>query len=295
MKIKLQKQQKENMRFDVRQNGETPEIRTNVFSVLEQGRFTPLQLRLHIQGERKRFASSLTDFIDASWEHAKKEAIQHGWTLFNGKLFSLLNHQVRQGSLNLLLGETDYKELLGTHFSIQEGQGSTEEAQLSNGIAVCTTLITEDNSIILGRRSQHVHTGRGLLHVCAGHPDPDQLLSVEEILAGENLFCSAMKKEIQEEFSIKEDEISNMVCLGLVRSMDHLKPEVIFKTYLEIPGREILQRYEYAKDRYEHQEIILIPSAQGELLAFLKEHYQDFTSPGLGAVIFHGREQGFWI
>ncbi len=282
------------MFFQVNGNGDLPAIRTDAFDQLEEGRFLPKRLRLHIQGERKSYTPELKDVIEKTWSLATEEAEERGQELFNGKLFSLLQHQVRQGSLNLMLGETDYKELVGTHLSCPDGKASLEKTHLSNGIAVSSTLLSEDNFLILGRRSQHVHTGCGLLHVCAGHPDPDRLLSVEKILAGENLFFSAMKREILEEFHITEDEISTMVCLGLIRSGDHLKPEVIFQTSLKIPGKEIVKRFDSASHRDEHQEILMVPSAQRELLAYLEEHYEDFTAPGLAAVIFHGKEQGFW-
>ncbi len=281
------------MIFKIETGGGLPKVRTDAYSVLEQGRFLPGNLRLHVQGGRKSYSPEIRSSIEQTWKDAEQEAKEHGRSLFNGKLFSLRQHQVRQGTLNLLFGETDYQELLGTNFLLSE-EKKIEERNLSNGIAVCTTIITKDRLLVLGKRGHKVQRGRGMLHVCAGHPDPDRLLTPELIIAGENFLFTAMKSEMMEEFNIPADKISGMACLGLIRDSQHHKPEAVFQTEVKISSRELLKLYESAKDKDEHQEVFTVPSEQKELIEFLKKHHQEFTAPGLAAIIFYGVEQGFW-
>lgn len=281
------------MVFHINRKGDLPVIRTDAYDVLEEGRFSPRCLRLHIQGRRKSYTPAEQDAIERTWDLAVQEAEEGGQDLFNGGLFSYLEHHVRKGTLNLLLGETDYKELVGTNLSFSYLPEGHDVPDLSDGIAVSTTLITRDGQLVLGRRSRKVHRGKGKLHVCAGHPDPERLLTVEEILSGENLFFAAMKQEIMEEFHISARDISQMTCLGLVRSRETRKPELIFATSLKIPARKIAELHASARDREEHDEVLFVPCQGPELMQFLKEHHQDLTVPGLAALVFCGVERGF--
>lgn len=282
------------MHFDIDEKNRLPEIRTDAYRILVKGKFTPAGLRLHVQGKRKSYPSELRKSIERAWNLAKEEAEKNGLSLYNENLFSLMNYQVRAGTLNLLLGETDYKELLGTNFSLPQEKKSCDEKLLSDGVAVCSTIITKDGFLIVGRRSRQVFRGSGKLHVCAGHPVPDRVLTIQGMLNGENFFFSEMKREVMEEFHIPANKITRMVCLGVVRSDLSRKPEVLFQTSVKVPKDKILALYDAAKDKGEHQEILFVESAQAPLIDFLKAYHQEFTAPGLAAVVFHGAEQGFW-
>jgi len=282
------------MRFEIDEKNGLPSIQTDAYRLLVRGKFAPDGLRLHVQGKRKSYPPELREFIEQTWREVQDDAEKNGRKIYNERLFSLLMYQVRHGVLNLLLGETDYKELTGTNFSIQEWTGSRDEKLLSDGVAICSTIITEDGFLILGRRSREVHRGRGKLHVCAGHPVPDHVLTPERMLAGENLLFAEMKREIMEEFHIPADHVAGMVCLGLIRSRLSRKPEVLFQTFVKVPRKKVLVLYDAAEDKGEHQDIFFVPSEQAPLIDFLKTYYREFTSPGLAAVVFHGTEQGFW-
>ncbi|MDX1764455.1 MAG: hypothetical protein R3231_09055, partial [bacterium] len=201
------------MIFEIRHTENLPVIRTDAYRTLARGAFVSNTLKLHIQGTRKSYASEVKRCIEARWRQASQDAEADGRQLFNGKLFSLLGHQHRNGALNLLLGETDYKELVGTNLSLSEEAGRDAGADYSDGLAVSSTLFTQDGFLLMGRRSNTVYEGRGKLHVCGGHPDPDHALSAEEILTNENPLFRAMEKEMAEEFHITAGQILSMRCL----------------------------------------------------------------------------------
>ncbi len=282
------------MIFEIRHTGNLPEIRTDAYRTLARGEFVSNTLKLHIQGTRKSYASGVKKSIEAVWNQACQQAEADGRQLYNGKLFSLLGHQMGHGALNLLLGETDYKELVGTNLSLGEAGKGAAAVDHADGLAVSSTLLTSDGFLLIGRRSAKVYDGRGKLHVCGGHPDPEHALSAEEIVTNENPLFRAMEKEIREEFHITAGQISHIRGLGLIRSSGSGKPEMIFTTALKITSAKALALQASAKDKEEHQEIYRIPAKQGALLDYLENHHGELTVPALGALIFFGESRGFW-
>jgi hypothetical protein len=282
------------MPIQIDDSGPTPVIGTDAFQTLARGRFSETALKLHIQGGRKSYSPDVLASVEETWRLALEEAAVGERCLYNGKLFSLLQYQVRSGALNLLLGETDYKELLGTNLSLTQGADRIGGTVLSDGVAVCSILLTRDGFLVFGRRSRKVQNDRGRLHVCAGHPDPEKLLSIEEILQNQNPFFRAMKKEIMEEFHITEGKISQMTCLGLVRNRENKKPEVIFRTALKVTASQVQRLHASAKDSYEHDEIVTIPSEPAPLIDMLRNRGGEFTIPALAALTLYGVAEGFW-
>lgn len=271
-----------------------PEIRTDAYRTLVRGEFAPNTLKLHIQGTRKTYSPDTMTAIEASWQKACQVAKAEGRRLFNGKLFSLLGDQMGHGALNLLLGETDYKELVGTNLSLGRGGEGAAGSHQADGLAVSSALLTSDGFLLIGRRSTKVYDGPGKLHVCGGHPDPEHALSAEEIVTSENPLFRAMEKEIGEEFHVTAGQISAIRCLGLIRSAVSGKPEVIFETVLKLTSAEALALQTAAKDKAEHREIHPIPAEQGVLLDYLEKHHGELTVPALAALIFFGARRDFW-
>jgi len=267
-------------------------LTTDAYEVLAEGLFSPLQLKLHLLGKRRTYPDALERVIEEEWTRATGEAEKTGRLLFNGKLFRLLRHEVRPPMFNLLMGETDYRELIGTSHAFGEGLCRAEET--SQGVALSSTLLTEDGFLLLGRRSNKVWAGRGRLHVCAGHPDPERQLSVEAILSGENPFFRAMECEIAEETGVMPDQIETMMCRGLVRSCVDGKPELIFETSLKLSRTQLLRHVNKAQDRSEHEEFLTVPSDGPSLSDFLLQRHDDFTAPGLAAIVFFGLHHGYW-
>jgi len=267
-------------------------LATDVYEVLAEGLFSPLQLKLHILGERCTYSEALEQTIEGEWTRAVGEAEKTGRLLFNGKLFRLLRYEVRSPMLNLLLGETDYRELIGTSRALCAGL-CTEE-KLAKGLALSSTILTKDGFLLLGRRSRKVWAGRGRLHVCAGHPDPERQLSVDAILSGKNPFFGAMECEIAEETGVTPDRIEAMVCRGLVQSRGDGKAELIFETSLKLSRAQLLRHVQKARDRSEHAEFFTVPADGPSLSKFLLKHHEDFTAPGLAAVVFFGLRRGYW-
>lgn len=82
--------------------------------------------------------------------------------------------------LTLRLGLTCYKDYLGTNWSCQAAElcqlGEAEFrdplALLAQPLGVGAVLCTDDNQVVLIRRSQKVAEAGGLLDIPGGHPEP---------------------------------------------------------------------------------------------------------------------------
>jgi hypothetical protein len=280
--------------FHIYDGADRPLVHTNLYTVLTAGRFGPRELRLHILGKRTLPAGKIRRTLERAWKAAVQDAEAHGGKLFNGKLFSLQQVGLHGRRLDLLLGETDYRELVGTNYALPGCPEPHGEMPLADGLAVSGVVTTTDGYVLLGRRSDRVHADRGRLHVCGGHPDPDALVVPEEILTYRNFLFTAMRHELQEEFHLSADDVSGMVCLGLIRHADTRKPELIFEITVRCTREEVRKLYEGAVDRDEHCELLFVPSAGDALRDCLEKQYQDFTVPGLAATLFYGMARGFW-
>ncbi len=280
--------------FHIYDGADRPVIHTNQYTIVAAGRFGPKDLRLHISAKRALPARKFEPVLARAWQAAVQDAAAHERNLFNGKLFSLQQVCLGAGGLHLLLGETDYRELVGTNYALSGGDKPPEGMPLADGLAVCGSVSTADGYILFARRSEQVYADRGKLHVCGGHPDPDALVVPEQILSGCNLLFTAMGQELQEEFHLSSDAVSALHCLGLIRHGQTRKPELIFDVAVRRTKGELRELCEGAPDRDEHGELLFVPSDGGALRDFLERQSGDFTVPGLAAALFHGMARGFW-
>ncbi len=269
-------------------------VQTDRYRVLAAGRFGPRDLRLHITGRRSLRTGKIRQALDRAWKAARQEAAARGQRLFNGKLFSLQQARLSAGRLDLLLGETDYRELVGTNYALADQCPPPAEMLLADGLAVSGLVMTADGYVVYGRRSGGVHADPGKLHVCGGHPDPDALVVPEQIVSGRNLLFTAMRQELQEEFRLSSEALSGLVCRGLIRHGKTLKPELIFDIGTRRTAEEVRELHKAASHRDEHGELFFVPSESDALRGLLEKQHEEFTVPGLAALLFHGMARGFW-
>lgn len=197
--------------------------------------------------------------IERVWQSAVDEAGRHNRLLFPGPLCRLHRFAVTQGRLRLHAGLTDYREYLGTNrnlAALRESFGEEVTAScLSNPLAVCTVVGTGDNALLVARRSFRTMEHSGFWHVVGGHVEPGPSVNVFD----------AVRKELGEELGVSSEEIAEMVCLGLSRSAETLKPELLFFSRL-------LPTWEHLCSRPNDGEIDnhrLIPDSREHLRHFL--------------------------
>lgn len=227
---------------------------------------------------RRKTDVRVESVIAERWAQATSEAASHGKLLFAGPQCRLVRHECLGGRLRLALGPTDYREFLGTNLQwrrIHELVGEQElAAYLANALAVCAAVHTADGRLVIGKRSQRVMEHPGRWHVPGGNVDPDSHVRAGVV----DVFCAA-RAEIHEELGCAEDRVS-LTCLGLIRPLDSLKPELLFLADVRHTGAELLG---LANDS-EHDELLCLPDAPAEILAFLEKEKRAFAPSGKAAL-----------
>ncbi len=242
------------------------------FEILASGVFSRNKLKIVHTKRTLSYDEKTTALIEILWKNEMQEARKKNKLLFNGPIYRLENHEIKNDLLIVYVSETNFKELMGTNFYHPELAKVYGKSYLSNAIALCTFLETGDEYFIFVKRSVNVYFGEGLWHLIAGQfsieKNETRTLSVFEVLY----------KELFEEGSLVKDDIENCVCLGLIRDTIHFKPELVFYTKTKLLANEVEEKIKAAHDGYEHEEVALIKKS--ELDAFVNS--EKFTSIAQG-------------
>jgi len=102
------------------------------------------------------------------WKQELQKAQEKNKLLFNGPIYLLENYKTMGDQLIVSVSETNFKELMGTNFYHPELAEEYGKSYLSNAIALCTLLETNDENFVFVKRSSSVYFGEGLWHLIAG-------------------------------------------------------------------------------------------------------------------------------
>jgi 8-oxo-dGTP pyrophosphatase MutT (NUDIX family) len=151
---------------------------------------------------------------------------------------------------------------------------------LSNALAVCSVIETNDGHILLDKRQGvDVHVGR--YHVIGGfferdldhntttHPDPFQ----------------AMLREIREETGIQSADIREQYCLGVVYDLTTPHSELCFFTHLNISLAEVHTRIPEDK---EVQQLLSLAVTAETVRDFVLKYHGNISPTGEANLLMYG-------
>ena len=141
--------------------------------------------------------------------------------------------------------------MLGTNFNQNfQVENSKDQKFLSNCLGVSSLVITSDQKIIMGIRSQHVGNP-GTIDVPGGHPEPKSCRErgaglpagglTNETISKE--IISSCKEEISLELNIKLEEITSHNFHAIIPKTGNQKPLGYFVTKLSINSQTVEQRH----------------------------------------------------
>lgn len=156
--------------------------------------------------------------IEKNWAILKSKAEKEGSSRFNGALLGLSSFSTTENNLILGLQTTDFKTFSYTNSPGNSLGGGQRADALGNSVL----LLTQDNQLVLGKRSDQVFRDKGKYHCIGGH------LEVAAPFEGRIDTFSAILKEITEELEILEEQVGDLVCLGLLRDSRTQQPEQVF-------------------------------------------------------------------
>jgi hypothetical protein len=186
-------------------------------------------------GSRKR--QEVEDAIERSWAEASARL---GDKLFDGPMCKLEGFQV-EPQLKLLLSKTSYKRFLGTNLHNAWLGDIVGNEHLANAVGLSCALQTADGFLLLGKRNDSVAYYPGRVHPFAGS------------LEGLDVF-EEMMRELEEEVSLKEDDVEEMVCLGMVEDLALRQPELVFW----VKTKRTKAQIEQGLDQTEHRGITAV-------------------------------------
>lgn len=232
--------------------------------------------------QRRPTTPAIEAAIARIWETEAALALTDGSTLYNGTVGRLVSAELVENSLKLTLGVTSYRDFLGTNahnltFVLRQNPDA-----LANPLGVSTLVITQDGYLMLGRRSSNVHLHQGFLQPFGG------LLETADRMdpAGYDPFASA-RRELEEELTVKRDEIERMVIVGLVRDRSLYQPELLFEAQVALTRDEILSRFSSTLSGGEHEAMESVPDEPQAMLPFL-DASEPVTPVGQAILLLHG-------
>jgi len=256
---------------------------TREFRLTAIGPFAESQVCVEWRDEPRPTNSEIEALIAGAWDRRVEQSRRTGTLCFPGLLCRLIESRVDDRGLHLVLGPTDYRDMVGTCESHPEIAERFGEDHLAAALAACAVLVSSDGDIVLGRRSPRVAAG-GLLHVCAGHVEPKG----HEGETGLPSPFRTVRAEAEEELGIVPSQMHGLVCNGLARILPGLKAELSFTAALDLGTGALTRGFRHGAEDNEHCEAVVVPNRPEDLLDFLSGRQHEITSAGQSSLTLHG-------
>jgi hypothetical protein len=207
---------------------------------------------------------------------AQGKQIDHDSNSRRPPLYRLISYSVDGQKLVLRLGKTEFGEYLATNVEHPEWRMIYGNESMSDALAFSVATVTDDNLLLWGKRSGIPADAAGAYHVLpSGHPHPPGSIGLW------------LYQELEAEAGLQVDEISDLICTGLVLSLWNTKPELTFFLRASVTFAELLERKR--TEGWEFAEVYGLPFTNSTVGVWLTD-YKDLLVPsGHAAVLLAGR------
>lgn len=239
------------------------------------GHYTEAQVSVLRTQRARRRDDALERRIDESWARRTQGVSASGPKLFDSQLARLVAHGVLPDKLALFVGETTFREFVGTNLDSAELHESLGDDYFANPLGVSAAIITKDDTLLLARRSNKVAEAQGQWDLPGGH--------TPYVAHGGCHPFAAMMQELDEELGLRKGDIESLACIGLMENGLTHKPELIFLCRAKDRAKKLLKRLR-AQDDDEHDDFLCVPSGKGELLELLRHRGHELTPVAAGGI-----------
>lgn len=255
-----------------------PPFKVDVF-----GEFAEGQVVIHWRDEPRPPHAVLDQLISDTWDRLCRQSRIEGTWLYNGRMLRYLRHRLENGKLIVEAGPTDYAAFMATNYLHPHRGEEFGWENYSHPIGISATVITADEWLLCGRRSQRVACMAGYAHTFGGTIEPDEMLPDGTFDA-----FASLRRELSEELGLQENEIDRLICLGLIRDGRIRQPELILDAYVKLSKSDITGRIRPGHMHEEHTEVLACRDEPESILPFLQSTPR--IAPVLvGAIMQHGR------
>jgi len=246
------------------------------------GRYAPGEVAVVASSRERESNPKVEQAIERAWQEQTRQAAAAGRRLFNGRLARLVCYEPLPHRLELTLGQTTYREFLGTNLYNAALRYTYGGDVLGDPLGVSAAILTADNYILLGLRSDQVAFHAGRLHPIGGMlellpddrpPDPFQ----------------AVLNEIEQELGLQRTDLLSPLCLGLVRDRKIVQPELVFWMRAAAIASDIRAQWSAASDAHEHTDLAAVRSDATSVIEFIQHRTADLTPLALATLLLHGQ------
>jgi 8-oxo-dGTP pyrophosphatase MutT (NUDIX family) len=207
--------------------------------------------------------------IEQAWRQARSRP---GVKLFDGPLCRLERFSAGK-TLELELSRTSYKIFWGTNLTHPDLADRFGPEVLANPVGLSCALQSSDGYLMLGRRNVSLAYYPLRVHPFAGSLEPAERVDV----------FANMERELSEELSLTAEDISQIVCVGMIEDLSLRQPELIFS----VRSNQSRARIEQTLDAGEHDVCVAIEPKEDKLLEALND--PALTPVALGTGLLWGR------
>jgi 8-oxo-dGTP pyrophosphatase MutT (NUDIX family) len=252
------------------------------FFIEIEGRYTSDQLSQTWTEDVRPTAPNIEEMIARTWEAETNLAVQSGRNLYNGRLARLVGAEASATGLSLRLGDTCYRDFLGTNLFNAAKVARINPAFLADAVGTSSIVLTSDGFLALGRRSDRVAFHAGFLHTFGG-----MLEAADRRADGYDIF-GGVKREVMEELGVGESEIGSVVLTGLARDVAIRQPEMLFDLGLTLTRAELSARFHPGLSDGEHTAIEFLSDDPEAVVRFLVRTSR-IAPVAQAGVLLHGK------
>ena len=267
-------------RFATPAGNERPEVAP--FAVELAERLGPGRITIEFDATRPADPPALEAMIDSTWKACRAEAERTQRVLFNGPLVGVHGWRQQGDGLRLEARPSDYRAFMGTNFCNGHRVGEFSLDAFANPLGTSAMIRTRDGWLVFGRRREQLACHGGYLHVIGGCLTPEDRGPGDDL----DVFLS-IRRELHEELIVTDDEIAELLCIGLLRDRATHQPEMVFEATLSLTLAELRARFDPEAPDQEHAALEACHDEPESVLPFL-ERAEPVVPVAVGAVLLHG-------
>jgi 8-oxo-dGTP pyrophosphatase MutT (NUDIX family) len=248
--------------------------------IMIKGKFGRDCLKVRYNPGRQSYGHKANELIELKWnEFLELNPKSYNGPLFRVNKWSDFNSRDGLQKIELHLTDTDYKEFVGTRNP--EFIATFGKKQISNPLSVGAVLITEDNKLILGRRSSSIDGSKYALSVIAGYLDPQKdILHIHNKDGSDYVdivdIFHGIEREIYEETGIAAYDVVELVCLGIIANRKQNQMNIPFCGTLNISSDEVITKRSETQDS-EFSEILFVQNDLRSINEFMNTQSNEFS------------------
>lgn len=236
------------------------------------GEWGPGQVRVGWVESGRRIVPEVERLIEQAWQAALGRP---GVRLFDGPMCRMERWEAFPEQLRLELSVTSYKPFMGTNLAHPELAERFGREVMANPVGVSPALHTADDFLMLGRRNATLAYYPARTHPFAGALEPRDK---------GDLFA-AVRRELSEELSLGEADISEVRCTGIAEDRALRQPELLFRVRTLLT-REQIESQVHAE---EHGGSVAVPATPDAVARVV--HDPALTPVAIASLLLWGRVQ----